>query len=309
MSHLHSTISRRSFGLGALAAGTAGVATLRGASAQTAASGTTTIHRVEQQVGFPVNAYIVEGPEGLVVVDGLLTETASKELRAEVDALGKPLQAALLTHPHPDHYAGLGNLTEGLDVPVFSVPGVDSVVRRDDDAKDALISGMFGPEWPTNRVFPTETVTEGKTLNFGPGLSFQAMDIGPAESFHDSVFLLEGEVPVAFVGDLVFSLMHAYMADVQNPSWRAALDRLKAELAEDTLLFVGHGMPATPAFLQWQRAYLDIFDRAIDTADWSDPEAATTSVMDAMSAYLPNDDLAFLLQLSIAPNAQAAGKL
>lgn len=309
MTRLQPFFSRRSFGIGALAAGTAGMATLKDASAQTALSGRTTIHRIEQQTGFPVNAYIVEGPEGLVVVDALLTETASRRLRAEVDAFGKPLQAALLTHPHPDHYAGLGNLTDGLDVPIYSVPGVNDVVRRDDAAKDALISGMFGPEWPANRVFPSDTVTEGTTLDFGPGLSFQVMDIGPAESFHDSIFMLDGEAPVAFVGDLVYSLMHAYMADVQNPGWRAALDRVRAELPEDTLFFVGHGTPATPAFLQWQRTYLDIFDRAIDAADWSDPDAATTSVMQTMSAYLPNEELAFLLQLSIAPNAQAAGKL
>ncbi len=308
MSHQSSKLSRRSFGLGTAGAAIAGL-TAPGASAQTAIPGNTKIHRIEQDIGFPVNAYIVEGAEELVVVDALLTDTASKQLRAKVDAIGKPLQAALLTHPHPDHYAGLGNLTAGLDVPIYSVPGVNDVARRDDAAKDALISGMFGPEWPSNRVFPTEMVTEGDTLNFGSGLSFQVMDIGPAESFHDSVFLLEGEKPVAFVGDLVFSLMHAYMADVQNPSWRAALDRVQAELAEDTLHFVGHGMPATPAFLQWQKTYLEIFDRSIEAADWSEPEAATASVMQAMSAYLPSEDLAFLLQLSIEPNAQAAGKL
>lgn len=308
MSHQSSKLSRRSFGLGTASAAIAGL-TAHAASAQSAILGAPKIHRIEQDIGFPVNAYIVEGAEGLVVVDALLTDTASKHLRAEVDALGKPLLAALLTHPHPDHYAGLGNLTEGLDVPIYSVPGVNDVVRRDDAAKDALISGMFGPEWPSNRVFPTEAVTEGDTLGFGPGLSFQVMDVGPAESFHDSIFLLEGETSVAFVGDLVFSLMHAYMADVQNPSWRTALDRVQAELAEDTLLFVGHGMPATPAFLQWQKTYLKIFDRAIEAADWSEPEAATASVMQAMSAYLPNEDLAFLSQLSIEPNARAAGKL
>ncbi|MEM6387908.1 MAG: MBL fold metallo-hydrolase [Pseudomonadota bacterium] len=308
MSYQSSKLSRRSFGLGAVSAATAGL-TAKFASAQTNVAGASTIHRVEQSIGFPVYAYIVEGAEGLVVVDALLTDTASKQLRAKVDAIGKPLQAALLTHPNPDHYAGLGNLTAGLDVPIFSVTGVNDIVRRDDAAKDALISNMFGPEWPTTRVFPTETVTEGDTLNFGPGLSFQVMDIGPAESFHDSLFLLEGKTPVAFVGDLVFPLMHAYMADVQNPNWRPALDRVQTELAEDTLLFVGHGIPATPAFLQWQKTYLEIFDRAIDAADLSVPEAATAPVMQAMNAYLPSEDLAFLLQLSIAPNARAAGKL
>ena len=301
-------MTRRGFGLATLGSAAATL-TASASPAQAGGSDAPTVLRVEQTTGFPVNAYIIEGPEGLVVVDSLLTNTASKDLRASVDAKGKPLQAVLLTHPHPDHYAGLGNLVDGLDVPIYAVPGVADVVSREDEAKNILISGMFGPEWPSNRVFPTDTVVEGETLSFGPGLSFEVLDIGPGESFHDSVFVLKGNTPAAFVGDLVFSLMHAYMADVQNPAWIAALDRLKSELPEDMVLHVGHGAPVTPAFMTWQRNYLEIFDRAIHAADWSDPDAATASVMQTMTAYLPNEDLAFLLQLSIAPNAQAAGKL
>lgn len=304
-------LTRRGFGMATVATAATAATGLAASSAKAQSTSTTqaTVHRVEQQVAFPVNAYIVEGRDGLVVVDALLTDTASKDLRSRVDAIGKPLQAVLLTHPHPDHYAGLGNLVEGLDVPIYSVPGVNDVVRRDDTAKDALISGMFGPELPSNRVFPTETVSEGERLDFGPGLSFNVLDIGPGEFFHDSVFLLDGGAPIAFVGDLVFSLMHAYMADVQNPAWLAALDRLKTDLHEDTLLYVGHGTSATPALLAWQRTYIQQFDAAIERADWSDPDAATAFVMEAMSDYLPSEALAFLLQLSIPPNAQAAGKL
>lgn len=301
-------MTRRGFGLATIGSAAAGL-TARGASAQTSSAPALTIHRVEQTVGFPVNAYIVEGPDGLVVVDSLLTDTASKDLRTRVDATGKPLQAVLLTHPHPDHYAGLGNLVDGLDVPIYAVPGVIDVVRRDDAAKDELISGMFGPEWPTNRVFPTDTVAEGDTLSFGPGLGFEVMDIGPAESFHDSIFVLKGERPTAFVGDLVFSLMHAYMADVQNEAWKAALDRLQSELPEDMILHVGHGAPVTPALMAWQKTYLEVFDRAIAAADWSDPDMATALVTETMRNYLPNEDLEFLMQLSVAPNAQAASKL
>jgi len=102
--------TRRTFGLATLAAASAGVAASP-AKAQSGASAQTIIHRVEQTTGFPVNAYIVEGPDGLVVVDAMLTQTASLDLRGKVDAIDKPLKGVLLTHSHPDHYAGLGNLT------------------------------------------------------------------------------------------------------------------------------------------------------------------------------------------------------
>jgi glyoxylase-like metal-dependent hydrolase (beta-lactamase superfamily II) len=168
---------------------------------------------------------------------------------------------------------------------------------------------MFGPEWPATRTFPTDTVIEGAQLDFGPGLVFSVMDIGPAESFHDSVFLLDGPRPVAFAGDLAYGLMHPYMADNTNPDWRAALDRLRRELAEDLPLYIGHGAPVTTGFLDWQETYLDLFEAAIRNADWSDGDAATAAVMRRMKDYLPSDDLVFLAQLSVLPNAKRLGML
>lgn len=266
------------------------------------------IHRFTQTVGFPVNAYIIEGASGVVVVDATLTVTDSNALRAQVDSIGKPLQAVLLTHPHPDHYAGLGNLTAGLDVPVVAVAGVDEVVRRDDDSKHELIGGMFGDEWPVNRVFPNQTVAEGDILDFGDDLSFAVLDLGPAESFHDSAFVYRPTGAV-FAGDTAYGLMHAYMADNTNDEWRRVIERLQSELAEDTVLYVGHGLPVTPGFLSWQRTYLDKFEQAIEDADWSDAEAAAVEVTAAMQQYLPNEDLLFLMQLSIEPNAVRLGRL
>jgi glyoxylase-like metal-dependent hydrolase (beta-lactamase superfamily II) len=268
-----------------------------------------TIHRFEQKTPYPVNAYIVEGADGVVVVDATLTVTSALALRKAVDALGKPLRAVLLTHPHPDHYAGLSGLTDGLDVPIVAIAGVDDVVRRDDAAKDHVLGTMFGKEWPKHRVFPNQRISEGTRLNYGAGLAFQTVDIGPAESLHDSLFLLEGERPVAFAGDLAYSLMHSYMADGQSDKWRKAMERVTSEFPETMLLMVGHGAPTTTGLLTWQRNYLDRFEAAIHAADWHDVKAASAAVAGAMNAYLPTDQLAFLMQLSIEPTARRLGVL
>jgi glyoxylase-like metal-dependent hydrolase (beta-lactamase superfamily II) len=52
-----------------------------------------------------VNAYLVETAAGVVAVDSLLTISDSRAMRQALERLGKPLQAVLLTHSHPDHYA------------------------------------------------------------------------------------------------------------------------------------------------------------------------------------------------------------
>jgi glyoxylase-like metal-dependent hydrolase (beta-lactamase superfamily II) len=303
------TLSRRDLirtgGAGALAG--VGLALADTAASAQERARTVNVDRHAAKTPFPLNAYVVEGENGLVVVDAMLTNTASRELRARVDGFGKPLRAVLLTHPHPDHYAGLGNLTEGLDIPIVSVAEINDIARRDDAKKDAVISGMFGEEWPRNRVFPNDTVGDGDTLDFGPGLRFTVMDVGPAESFHDSIFVLEGATPAAFVGDLVYPFMHPYMADNTNPEWKRAIGRLRSELPEDMILHVGHGLPATPAFLAWQEAYLDRFEAALQAADWSDPETAQAAVVTDMTAFLPSDELLFFLKQSIVPNARRLG--
>lgn len=275
------------------------------AHAQT--DGATRVARVPQVDPFPVNAYLVEGSEGVVLVDGLLTVPAAQALAAAIAATGKPLRAALLTHPHPDHYAGLAIALAGADVPIVATAGVNDVVRRDDAAKDALIGGMFGPLWPATRAFPGQIVADGDRLDFGPGLTFTVMDIGPAESHHDSLFLLDAQRPVAFAGDVAYGLMHAYMADAHNAEWTAALDRLASDLPEDLPLLIGHGAPVTPGFLRWQRHYLSRFDAALRAADWSAPDTATVAVMAELQALLPDESLAFLAQLSVEPNARALG--
>ena len=131
--------------------------------------------------GALVNAYLVETQEGIVAVDGTLTVSDGRALRAQLEGLGKPLLAVLVTHAHPDHYGGIVELVAGDDVPVVATAGVDAVIRRDDALKEEILRPMFGDEWPLERTFPTRTVPDGERLELG-GASFTVFDLGPGES-------------------------------------------------------------------------------------------------------------------------------
>lgn len=264
------------------------------------------VHRREQREPFPVNAYIVEGAKRIVVLDSLMTVSASKALRAKVDAIGKPLAAVLVTHAHPDHYAGLGNIVDAR-TPIVSLQTISDIMREDDQLKDSIVGPMFGDEWPQNRIFPTQIVRSDEVLEFDKDLIFEVVDVGPAESRHDSLFALRTQHPSIFVGDIVYGFMHAYMADGHGDSWRAALQRLGKLLPEDAILYPGHGAPVTTATFVWQRAYLETFEAAVRTADWSDPSRAAVEITGEMKRFLPVDDLLFLMQLSIEPTAKRLG--
>src|SRR6516165_8825753 len=85
--------------------------------------------------GIFANAYLVETPRGVVAIDATLSESESKAFRSEVEAIGKPLLAILITHPHPDHVAGITNLV-GKDSPrIISTQPVLDLMRRLEEPK------------------------------------------------------------------------------------------------------------------------------------------------------------------------------
>ena len=263
-----------------------------------------TVHRFEASL-FPVNAYLVETPEGVVVVDATLGVSDGRALRSRVEALRKPLAAVIITHSHPDHYGGVTALLDGANVPVYAVAGVDQVIRRDDDAKERILRPMFGDEWAAIRTFPNRIVQGGERVTVGDAV-FAVTDLGPGESPHDSLWRLESVAPPkAFVGDLVYGHMHAFLGDGSYDQWLANLERAKRELPADVMLFMGHGEPVTGhAILDWQANYIqrfvDILQSAVER-EGLQGDALADAVTTRMKAFLPSEALLFLLRLSVEP--------
>ena len=203
-----------------------------------------------------VNSYIIHGPTGLVVVDGQLTVPDADKVRGVVDAAAAPVAALIVTHPHPDHYAGAARLLAGLDVPIVATAAVDAVIRRDDAEKAAIVGPMMGDAWPDERRFPDLLVESGATIEFG-GVTFSVLDVGPAESDADSLWMIDRTT--VFAGDVAYNGMHAYLADGRTKEWLAALDRLATDLDDDAVLYVGHGEPGGKELLRAQRQYVETF--------------------------------------------------
>ena len=265
------------------------------------------IHRHSSgPAGAFVNAYLVETQEGVVAVDGTLTVSDSRALRAELEGLGKPLLAVLVTHAHPDHYGGIVELVADDEVPVVATAGVDAVIRRDDALKEEILRPMFGDEWPRERMFPSRIVSDGDTVDLG-GTSFMVLDLGPGESPHDSVWFLGGDRRTVFLGDQVYDRKHAYLADGFFEEWLGHLDRLQRELPADATLHIGHGGPVKPARFDEQRRYIETFVDAVRNADWAQPDDARAAVVERMTTLLPTDELRFLMELSIDPVAAGLG--
>jgi len=255
------------------------------------------IDRIEGRI-MPVNAFVIRGPDGLVVVDGMLTVSDAELVRQAIDAGDRPLAGVVVTHPHPDHYAGLWHLIGGQNVPIVATRAVDEVVRRDDATKNDVVGQMMGDEWPTTRVFPNTIVQSGDEVRLG-GLSLEVEDLGPGESPLDSLWRLDADT--VFAGDVAYNGMHAYLADGHWEHWLATLARLERELPPDATLHVGHGPVAGKELLAAQRRYIETFVAALDDHATAIESADHAPVVAAMKELLPSDDLLFLMELSIEP--------
>jgi glyoxylase-like metal-dependent hydrolase (beta-lactamase superfamily II) len=270
-------------------------------------AGQPTIHRYPRaQDGAFVNAYLVETDSGVVAIDSLLTVSESRAMRAGLEELGKPLEAVLLTHSHPDHYGGLTELVAGDDVPIIAPQGVIDTIIRDDDEKEQILRPMFGDEWAAKRTFPNTPIRDGESVSYD-GATFTVIDLGPSESPHDSPWVLGEEERIVFLGDQIYDHRHCFLADGFHRQWLANIERLRERFPNDVVFHIGHGGPVGQADWDWQRGYIETFLDAVGAADWSRPEHAHASVVAEMKRFLPSDELQFLMELSIEPVAARLG--
>jgi glyoxylase-like metal-dependent hydrolase (beta-lactamase superfamily II) len=261
------------------------------------------IHRFpEKHEGAFVNAYLVETESGLVAIDGLLTVSDSRAMRAGAERLGKPIVAVLLTHSHPDHYGGLTELVFGDDVPIIAPQGVIDTIVRDDPLKEEILRPMFGDEWAAERTFPNTPIRDGESVTFD-GASFTVIDLGPSESPHDSPWILGADERTVFLGDQIYDRKHCFLADGFYERWLANIAELRERFPEDVVFHIGHGGPVGLADFEWQRRYIELFVDAVESADWSEPDVAHSAVVSHMKDYLATDELQFLMELSIEPVA------
>jgi glyoxylase-like metal-dependent hydrolase (beta-lactamase superfamily II) len=261
------------------------------------------IHRFPvQHEGAFVNAYLVETASGVVAVDGLLQVSAAREMRAGIERVGKPLLAAVLTHSHPDHYAGLGEIVAGTDVPIYAPQGVIDTIAADDALKDQIIGPMFGEDWPANRVFPNTAIGDGESVTFDD-VRLTVVDLGPSESPHDSPWIVGDDAKTVFLGDQIYDHRHCFLGDGFHAEWLANIEKLRARFPDDAVFYIGHGGPVDGEMWDWQRGYIELFVEAVSSAHWSEPERAKATVIDRMKEYEPSEELQFLMELSIEPVA------
>jgi glyoxylase-like metal-dependent hydrolase (beta-lactamase superfamily II) len=251
--------------------------------------------------GIFANAFLVETRGGVVAVDSTLTESESRAFRRELQALRKPLLAVLVTHPHPDHVAGLTNLVE-KDTRILATRSVVELMRTLEEPKRKQWTPLYGAEWVQRWTYPNRIIASGERLTFD-GVTYSVLDLGAGgDSDANSVWLIESPARTAFLGDMVFAGTHSYVADGHVLAWLANLGWLERRCDGMQLVFPGHGAPDAPTrLIERERAYLlrlvsEVKELAAGAPQLTD--AARKELEARMTAFAPGASLTFLVSLS-----------
>jgi glyoxylase-like metal-dependent hydrolase (beta-lactamase superfamily II) len=216
------------------------------------------------ELGIFANAFLVETNNGVVVIDSTLTVSESKSLKGRLDTIGKPLLAVILTHSHPDHVAGVTNLVRSSsDTPIIALKSVDDLIRSSEEFKRAYWTPVFKEEWISKWTPPNRHVEDEEEVIFD-GIRYRVHDIGAGgDSDSNSIWIIENEPKVAFVGDLIYNNIHSYIADNHIQDWLKNLDKVKRLLSEILTIYPGHGKPGNIDLLESQKKYLLTYRDAV----------------------------------------------
>lgn len=204
--------------------------------------------------GWLVNSHIVEGPTRLILFDGQLLNAYAEEVAAYAESLDKPLDRIVVSHAHPDHWAGLEVLTRRFpDVSVHALDRVAGAIRQNGPTMIAGLQRLLGPKVASTVTAPARVLATGSTVI--DGITFEFREVRDAETDLQLVALLpEQHAILAF--DIVFAPRdHLFTTVPHFGHWIELLTSLKALQGYD-LLLVGHGQPTDFGAIDATIAYL-----------------------------------------------------
>lgn len=199
---------------------------------------------------------IILGEREAVLVDAQWKPSDAKEVARMITDSGRELTHILITHGHPDHYWGLGTILETFPAAkVLAREDIRAEIANQFAAKWIHWQPMMGDDIPLTPVIPD--VLEGDKLLL-EGKEIRVIDL-PANEVENSVVFYVPSAQALIAGDLIFSKMHAYFADLNNPSgWIEALQLMKT-IGPIKTVYPGHGPVGDADLIDEAIHYMEVY--------------------------------------------------
>ena len=214
----------------------------------------------------PTSSTLIYGEREAVLVDTPLTVAAGKEVLDWVVASGKELKFIYITHPHGDHYFGVGVLLEKFPkakaiATKETVGGMLKELARE-QSDDPFWRKLFPGEVP-DKLVGAEAL-EGDEFEL-EGERLVTVRTGHTDTDNTSTLFVPS-IGLAVTGDATYNNVHQYLMESNTKElrreWIAALDKI--ESLQPRAVVSGHKDPSqddSPHVIRETRTYLETLER------------------------------------------------
>lgn len=208
--------------------------------------------------GFSVGSVIVMGKKDAVVLDAQWSLSNGHRLAAEIFETGKNLKYIYVTHAHPDHYFGLGPITEAFpNAKVIALPEVASTINKQMFGKIDHWKDIIGPTNVPTKAVNIEPMSENYIELEGERIEIIPKVMGDLK--YNTVVWIPS-IKTLYGSDVLFNESHPFTCEItaeERQQWLADVERLEKLGAE--VIIPGHqkpGMPFDSSCFTFMKEYL-----------------------------------------------------
>jgi cyclase len=212
---------------------------------------------------FGSNAGLVVGRNAALVIDTLISAKAADNFLADIRKVtDKPVKYVVNTHHHLDHaWGNCQFVTLGAEV----ITQENALSHMPEDAQALAHPEQHGLTAKdlegTTLQGPTITFTDSMKIDLG-GVIVELRYPGASHT-NDSITAYVPQDKVMFVGDILFTHYHPFLAEGDLPHWQQVLSELTQTPA--TKIVPGHGPVSNKADVELMKTYLNEFDSQAKT--------------------------------------------
>ena len=214
--------------------------------------------------GFWVNSYVIELPQGVIVIDTQFILSEARNLKRLIESTNKAILAIFITHPHPDHFNGTAELLSiSGSIPVFSTQATLDGIIKIEESKRTFWKPTYHDDYPNSTTLPNYIIQSATSISIA-GLKLFIEDIGQGETTNTSLIYLPDE-NILFGADLAYHEAHPWLIEVHSKKWTQQLEINYYKYKKVSKILVGHGQPGTAEMLIDQMNYIQSFRELIQT--------------------------------------------